>query len=348
MKPSIFAIALLSLAVPALHAQLNNTDPPYQTLCRAALAKPFAPPPADPGLKPDCDATAAYFGIGRPVDYTAARACAFAEYAQPEADNSSNIFFGAGILSMIYANGQGTPADLGLAVRFTCEKFAAPAEIETRLDALNAARDNHTAIAFDLCDTATSGNTIGWCTSIEARLSTVDRNKKLDLVRLALPAAAAAPFAELQKAEDEFLQLHIDNEIDRTGSYSRAAQLADENDLRDRFLADLQAVILPSFHEDTAFKAADKRLAYALKPVHTAVLKSRLPRTAKTIAGTTIAFKGIEDTQQAWLRLRDAWITFVRSANPAPKADTQAAALLTMERAQQLEEVLHSADPDQN
>jgi hypothetical protein len=344
MKPATFAIALFGLAVPALHAQLNSTDPPYQATCRAALARPFKPPAPDPALKPDCDSAASYFGIGHPADFAAARACAFTEYATPAADTSSNIFFGAGILSMVYANGQGTPADLDLAIRFTCEKFAAPEEIETRLDILTAARDSHTPIAFDLCDTASSGNAVSWCTSIQARLSTVERNRQLDQLRSTLPAAATAPLADLQKAEDDFIQLRLDNELDLSGTDRRAIQLTEENDLRDQFAADLKSVTSPSFHQDAAFKAADKKLAAALKPIHNAALKSRLPRAPKTLSDTTITFKSIEDTQQSWLTLRTAWTTFVRAANTAPKADTQAAALVTLERAQQLnqfDQLLH-------
>jgi len=347
MKPSVFAIALLGLVAPSLHAQLDNTDPPYQAICRAALAKPLPTQATDPALQPDCDATAAYFGIGRPVDYAAARSCAYAEYAHPEKATGS-IFYGAGILSMIYANGQGVPADLDLATRFTCENQGAPREIEFRLDLLAKDRETHTLAPFDLCDTTTSGYGESWCETIEARFSDIDRNHKLDAFRASLPASATQPFAELQKAEEEFVQQRTHNEVDLSGTARGANALEEQNDLRDQFLADLLAVTATTFHQDTALKAADKQLTEALKPIRIGAVKAKLPRAPRTVLNTTVTFQGVEETQQAWLPLRDSWMAFARAASSLPNADAQAAALVTLERARQLRELTHPEKPDGN
>ena len=341
MKLFLCALSLLCFTAPGLHAQLDGTDPQYRALCRAALARPFTPPPVDPALKPDCDSTASYFGIGRAIDYSAARSCAFAEYAHPNT-TTSNIFAGAGILSMIYANGQGTAADLDLATRFTCETDAAPAEIEGRLDILQHDRDTHTLAKFDLCETATSGNSEGWCESIDARLSDADRNPKITHLEATLPPAAIEPFHNLQKAEDDFIQQRTANEIDLSGTARAAFVLEEQNDLRDQFLANLLAVTSPGFHEPTAFSAADKRLNEIYKPLLKAAEKSRLPRAPKTIPETTITYKGIQETQRSWLQLRDAWMAFATADNTAPGNDKQAAALITLQRTHQLSELIAS------
>jgi uncharacterized protein YecT (DUF1311 family) len=336
MKTLIFIFAVLSASVPALHAQLGETDPQYRALCREALAKPITLPTPDPAIKPNCDSTISYFGIGQSVDYTAARSCALAEYSQSP---NASPFYGAGILSMIYANGQGVPADLGLATRFTCESQASAAEIETRLDILAQNRDTHTLAKFDLCETATSINSQGWCTTIDARLSDIDRKQKLASLQAALAPTAAAPFDELQKAEDDFVQQRAANELDLSGVTSNALTLEEQNDLRDQFLADLLTISTPGFHQDIAFPAADKKLDAAYKPFFVAAERSRLPRQPKTILNTTISYKGILDTQHTWLRLRDAWMTFAKAASSTPDIDKQAATLVTVERTQQLNEL---------
>lgn len=338
MKLFPLAAALVCLIAPALHAQLDDTEPQYRALCREVLLKPFTPPAPEGHFKPDCDSTAYYYGIGRPVDYVAARGCAYAEYAQPDM-NSSNIFAGAGILSTIYANGQGTPADLDLATRFTCESWAAPAEIEARLDLLARDRETHTLAKFDLCETATSGNSEGWCESIDARLSDIDRNRKLDALRATLPAAAQPLFDELQKAEDDYVKQHVESEVDQTGTARGARVLEEQNDLRDQFLSNLTTVTSPGFHEEVALTAADKKLNAAYKPLLHAAEKARLPREPKTMPNTTIEYKGIQETQRTWLALRDAWMAFAKAASSAPNADKQAAALVTLERTKQLSDL---------
>ena len=180
-------------------------------------------PPAEPSgtFKPDCDSAAYYFGIGRPVDYAAARQCAYVERAHSDANNP-DIFAGPGVLSMIYANGHGVKPDLELAKRFTCEGWAAPAELEGRLDILDNDRKTNTVAKFDLCETATSGFSEGWCANIDSRLNQVRRAKNIKLIVDKLPASALPAFHALQSAENDFDDLRSGNEVDLSGT-GRAA-----------------------------------------------------------------------------------------------------------------------------
>jgi hypothetical protein len=340
MKNSLLALALLCVPT-SLFAQVDNIDPQYRAVCREASIRPFTPPPADPAIKPDCDSSAAYYGIGHPVDYTAARSCALTEYANPVANPS--IFYGPGILSMIYANGQGVPADLDLATRFTCESvWSSPAEIETRLDLLAEARINHTPATLDLCDTATSANSDGWCTSLEARFSDIDRKQKLDQLRSTLAATSITSFEALQKAQQDFEDARTTNEIAVYGSAQSSAFYEQRNDLRDQFYDDLVRITASTFQEPTPIKKADSTLADAYKPIRIGASKAHLPLAPKTIAKTRVTFKGVEETQAIWLQLRDAWTTFALAANPIPNVDTQAAAVITLQRADQLKQLTQS------
>jgi uncharacterized protein YecT (DUF1311 family) len=222
-KILLFALALFCFSGPSLQAQLDDADPQYRAVCREALAQPLTLPTADPAIKPDCDSTLAYFGIGQPVDYPAALACALAEYAQPSpALNPTNPFHAAGILSMIYANGHATSTNtlqnIELATRFTCENWAPPAEIEARLDILAEDRETRSLQPFDLCQTAHSANTDDWCTGIEARQSEVERNNAFATLRASLPATAVANFDALLAAERDYETARIQYELDLTGS----------------------------------------------------------------------------------------------------------------------------------
>ena len=371
MKTFSLILATLCVSAPALHAQLNDIDPQYRTVCREALANRFTPPVPDPNLKSDCDSTIAYFGIGQAIDYKAALACAVVEYTHPNpAANPSNPFPGAGILSMIYANGQGTAQNLDLATRYTCENWAAPSEIEARLDRLAAARETPTAQPLDLCTTAFSSHTRDWCTTIEARQSTVDRNHGFDTLRATLPEAARVPFNDLLAAERDFEDARIQNELDLTGAapvfagfhtaektfqithafdtpstdtadlsyavvaapFLSSAQLEEQNDLADRFLEDLQRITAPGFAEPIAPKKAEKNLGASLRMAHSAI--------SKKLAGTTVTCKGVEDTQQIWLNLRDHWRVFVALTSPSPTLADHTAAFITLERSQQLNQLI--------
>jgi hypothetical protein len=275
---------------------------------------------------------------------------------------------------MIYANGQGTAQNLDLAVRYTCENWAAPAEIEARLDILAAARETPSPQPLDLCATAYSANTRDWCTSIEARQSTVERSHGFDALRATLPEAARVPFNDLLAAEKDFEDARIQNELDLTGASPAfagfhtaektfqiahifesapaaptqaapsttapivpptvlsSAQLEEQNNLADLFLDDLKRITAANFAEPTDLKKADRALETSLKIVRTAI--------PKRLSGTTITYKGVEETEEVWLNLRDHWRVFIAHTNPSPTLADQAAAYLTLERSRQLNELI--------
>jgi hypothetical protein len=335
-----FALSLAFVVSSSLSAQTETIDPQYRAMCREALTAPLTPSAPDPSLKPDCDSAASYYGIGRPVDYNAARSCAFVELAEPQPNNPS-LFAGPGVLSMIYANGHGVRADFELAIRFAClNEWSSPAETEAHLDLFNEAKENGHLDPFDLCDDATSGNSEGACMSIQARLSDIDRNKKIDALRAALATSVIPSFDSLRKAETDFETAYTANEMNMTGMARPAAYYEELNDLRDQFLADLERVTAPGFHEAIPLKKADKTLTSTLKPFRLGAAKAVLHSAPKGIANSSVTFKGVEEAQRAWLPLREAWMTFASAASSAPHAGDQAGAVVTLERAGQLNQLM--------
>jgi uncharacterized protein YecT (DUF1311 family) len=268
---------------------------------------------------------------------SAARQCAYAERSKPDSADS-NPFYGAGVLSMIYANGQNTPRNVPLARRFVCESgFAAPAEISGRLDLLDKIAAATTKPPhFDLCETMTSGLSAGWCQSIDSRKADVTRDAKIAAIKATLPSSSLAAFALLQKVEAHFEDLSSANEVDMSGTMRGAFSQQHQDALKDQFLANLQSL------EKTAPAAAANTDA-ALNAVY-AKLKAALPAdqtTANSNPGEygTINFAGVRDTERIWLDLRNVWLNFIKLAAPRyPSASLTST--LTRQRTKQLQDII--------
>ncbi len=301
-------------------AQLSGASPATQATCRTALAAPAPAAPAGGPLRPaqlrSCDSTALYFGLGQPRDVAAALQCGWFQRAHPE-PSLGNSFRGPGVLSMIYANGDGVPRDLDLATRFVCENdWAAPAELDGRIEHLARIREalaTHTSppdLHFDLCDDATSGLSMGTCTAIQTRRAEDTRRTQIDALVRSLPAPAQQRFPALRAAERHFEATRAGYEVDLSGSGRAAFQLEEQNTLAQQFLINLQRLRTPSIPAATPAELASLRqqLAQALARVH------RAP--ASHWQGTTITPVGIDATQQSYAALTRAWLGFAPLAFP--------------------------------
>lgn len=333
------ALALLLSVSAVFNAQVSHSDPTAaaDALCKQIIAA--APPaPADAGsFKSDCDSSAFYFGIGRPRDSVAARQCAFAERAKPSS-TSSSIFAGPGVLSMIYANGEGTPRNTALARRFVCENnWSAPAEIHFRLNLLEQIDKTATPPHFDLCDTATSGLSQGWCQSIDSDLSRIERDRKIEQLVSNLPPDAKTSFASLKRAEATYELARAENEVDLSGTGRAAWEYEEEDTAADEFLANLRSLENPAPVSSAAPRAADEQLnlAYAL------VRKTLPPKEDLDSRFGTLSFDGVQKTERAWLHLRDRWMDFIRIAHPSYPSDVFLAHLIE-QRTKQLRSLLPS------
>jgi uncharacterized protein YecT (DUF1311 family) len=326
------------LALSTAQAQMEREGDSKAT-CDAILARPLTPEPVlDPAFPPTCDSTSYYFGIGRPRDFVAARKCALVERVHPD-DADSSIFHGSGILSMLYANGEGTKLDVSLARRFTCEAGGAPAELDIRLDLLNKIASSPKPTHFDLCDTATSGFSEGWCASIDSRLHQARRLETLHLFAEKLPLEALPAFRALQSAEDNFEQLRSSNEVDLSGTGRAAFELMEQDKLRDQFLINLKRVSAPTVSSPVPLPAADRRLNTDYQRVRQALAPNEEQSNTSNSPDGTINFDGVQKTQRAWLALRDAWIAFAKTSHSQANPD-QVAAILTVQRAHQLESLV--------
>lgn len=317
-------IVALVLSAP-LAAQTPVVAP--RLSCAEILATPFTPG-LDPRYDDACDATAYYYGIGREKDFSAARACAQLERYK-KLDTDGNIFAGPGVLSMLFANGEGGPRDVETARRFVCEnKGATAAEIEARLKVIDRIAANALSPPrLDLCATVSSGPAEGWCAAVQVRLRDAKRYNEMVVIFNALTPPQQEAFKALQTAEGNFEDVRGVKEIDQTGTARGAFTLAEQDRLRAQFVSDLKLFASPTFRQAVMLPVAEAKMQSDL-----AALRSNAP---KLFQNTTLTMAGVDETQKVWLKLRDSWRAYGGLVYPTVGGDA-IATQITRERLYQL------------
>jgi uncharacterized protein YecT (DUF1311 family) len=232
---------------------------------------------------------------------------------------------GVGVLTMLYANGRGVTKDPGLAMRFACEQhWAAPGEMLGRLQHLMDIKNGKPQqTPFDMCDDITSGLSMGECTDVQQRFADADRDMKLSAITAKLTSSQRQLYDRLYKAEDNFEIVRVNNEVDQSGTARAMFALSDRGKLRDQFLINLQRFSKSDIPQATA--ADVKNLDAQMN-----VLYQKIMQLPEDPFPGTVKPPGIRDTQRAWLKLRDAWMDFSKSAYPTLSSDRMMAQLIRL------------------
>ena len=124
------ALYACSLPLRAQIAQPDFEDGPKacEQIKAKAVTEPQLTGPLSASQLPGCDSTALYYGFADQPDYAAALQCAW--YERAHEPGYLDMFRGAGVLTMIYANGHGVKKDIDLAMRFSCSAQPDPARAE--------------------------------------------------------------------------------------------------------------------------------------------------------------------------------------------------------------------------
>jgi uncharacterized protein YecT (DUF1311 family) len=317
-----FSVALLLLAFAArLFAQRSDADNGSSPRCKEYLKTPLpaeaATVPA-PKAWPDCDSHKLYSGIGSPVDFVAARKCAWRERLASQAGfepryTVASIFGGAPMLTVLYANGEGADKNLPLALRFACEAGGAPAEVSTRLDHIESLA---TRIAIgdeklNFCDDITSGFMEGFCAASISELADQKRSRSLDAISAQMSPVQREAFLQLVNKEEAYSRAHAIGEIDLSGTARAMFQIDAEQTLRDDFLAALQSFESGKVPDGSAraYKDADARLNLAYQK---AIVIAEVHRRDYG----AVQPSGIRNAERAWLKYRNAWKTFAKLRYP--------------------------------
>ena len=136
-----------------------------------------------PKAPPACASYRSYRGIGRPANYSEARACAWQERLAQKADLGQNqeqptawTVGGSLILADIYFNGAGVKRDISLAMRFACESEEGMAKLALPdIAKLNGSRRANGP--FEFCDYAASTFTMNFCSSYASEIEDERRSR---------------------------------------------------------------------------------------------------------------------------------------------------------------------------
>lgn len=325
-RPAFIVLLIWSTWLPAQTPAPDFSD--WKQACQVITARPLQEPqltgPLEADELDDCDSRSLYYGFGAEPDYAAALQCAWHERAGPPLANG-DMFRGVGVLTMLYANGRGTTRNIDLAERFACEnEWAAPAETDARLQALEAARGGAAKRPFDLCDSASSGLTGGQCRSVRNRFAQVERDQKLADLTADLAPAQRTLYDGLRSAVEEFAGKR-GGEIDMTGTGRYSFALGDHDRIMEQFLINLQRF---SKADVPVASAADvQQLDAQMNTLYRQFMQ--FPDDTR-LSGSTVTPAGIRETQRAWLQLRDAWLEFAPAAYSGLSADRVHAQLLRL------------------
>jgi hypothetical protein len=293
-----------------LCAQADNAEPPATDLPTAAERKALA----------DCDSADAYYGIEHPRDVIRARKCAFTEIEAGDTDGPS----GAGILAMIYANGEGVTQNLDVATRMACHAGHAPYDIHFRVLAIESKRQQKAhRPKLDYCDDLSSGFLGGLCALLDGRRADVARSRRVSRLSRTWAPARRAGWKRVLASAEQFSEARIGAEIDISGTLREAFIVEEQGYVRD-FDADLLGQLAARGPSSTPgdYRRADARM----NGVYRQVMK-----------GNDMDWPpvdGVRDAQRAWLRHRDTWIAYV--AREWPGRSNAVAARLTDERTRML------------
>ncbi len=320
MKNLLIAL-LLSLAA-SLAAQAGGTSFRNDDDCDRYLGVPLpaeALTIATPKVWPDCESYKSYSGLGRKVNFGAARQCAWQERLTPadldSRDTVASLFGGSAMLSVLYANGEGVEQNKPLALRFACESGLSDDGISAIL-ALPT-KPHVTENKFNYCSHAMTTFDMNFCAAYQDEITAQERQDQLDALSIHWPRADKTAFSALEKASEDFVNAHGRGEVYMGGTIRDLRMDGVEERHRDNFLAairEFEGGRLPAGTE-ADYKKADADL--------NATYKSALDLAAKQNFADDgyIRPEGIQKAERAWLVYRDAWVEFAKVHYPQTSAD---------------------------
>jgi formylmethanofuran dehydrogenase subunit E len=333
--PCIVILFLLLSISSASFAQFHQRDILRPEACdqyeKLQVPESDLPTAEESKVLSSCEAKDLYFGFGQPADPTKARKCAFVE-REKNKDTMQLVFGGAGLLTMIYANGNGAARNFDLALKFACEVDGAPAENDGRIEHLLKLKSEHwTGNDFHLCDDITSGFMMGMCARLGEDFNQAQRALKLSAITAKWTAAERAALHELQRAAKSFFETSSQYEVDLTGTARGAFQTEALASLNDAFVEAVERFekgALPKFSAADLSKA-DRELNSVY---------SRIQAKPKPALVGELSPAGIKTAQRAWLPYREAWVRFGQVKYPKVTPESWRA-WLTQERVKMLKDL---------
>jgi uncharacterized protein YecT (DUF1311 family) len=318
--------------VTAAVGQTTSAKLPADCAAYASIALPAEAEKAPaPKIAPACASYRSYRGIGRPVNYSEARACAWQERLAQKADLGQNqeeptawVVGGSLILANIYFNGAGVKPDIPLAMRFACESEEGMARLAlpdiAKLGGLSRARG-----PFEFCKYAASTFTMNFCSGYESEIEEGRRSRYYNSLKSSMTPEQQSAFDKLLAAQNAYIEAHA-SEVDQGGTIRVIRTVGSQRILKDLFhteVVQLEHKKWPVL-SDNQITTADALLhrEYAKK------LQQLRTQTKESIDQGAVTASHLSSVEETWQTYRDAWVAFARLRYPASVAVIRAEIVL--------------------
>lgn len=312
---TLFVLACFGLFDSLATGQSTDTNDPCTGYRKTPLPSEALAVPA-PKAWPDCASIHSYSGIGRKVDYVAARQCAWRERSAQLVDlepryTAESLFGGSAMLTVLFANGEGVEQSKSLALRFACE---AGLSDDGMSDLLALPAEPHvTQKKFIYCDHAMTTFDMNFCAQYQDEITAQKRQDALDAFSTHWPQAEKTAFAALANASEKYIEAHGEGEVYQGGTIRALRTDGVEEHQREEFLAAVRRFESGKLPEgsDTDAKNADADLNATYKSVLALAAKQNFADDDGDIRPG-----GIQKAERAWLKYRDAWVAFAKVRYP--------------------------------
>lgn len=318
----LFGLATAVLIANSAFAVQGQTVAAGQPADCAAYASVPLPAEAEkasaPTVFPACASYRSYHGIGRPVNYAEARACAWqerlaqkAQLAQNQDQPTSWVVGGSLILADIYANGAGVQRNVPLAMRFACEAEAPMAtsalpEIEKRASGKQG--------PFEFCDYAATTFTMNFCGGYASEIKDEHKSRSENTLKSSMAAEQQAAFTKLLAARDAYLRAHA-SEVNQGGSIRNIRTLRSQEILSDLFQAELARYERKQWPALSANQiATSDRL---LQHEYEKKVQSLRAQTKDAMDDGAVKAEDLSSVERTWEAYRDAWVAFAQVRYPS-------------------------------
>jgi uncharacterized protein YecT (DUF1311 family) len=277
-----------------------------------------------PKTSPACASYRSYRGIGRPVNYSQARACAWRERLAQKADLEQNqkeptawVVGGSLILADIYFNGAGVKRNISLALRFACESEEAMAWLALPdIAKLNGLPRSHGP--FEFCDYAATTFTMDFCSGYASQIGD---DRYYDSLKSSMTPEQRAAFETLLAAQDAYVEAHA-SEVDQGGSIRFIRTVGSQGILKDLFHTEVVHFERKKFPvlSDNQITIADGLLNREYKKK----LQQLRTQTKEDIDQGAVTASHLSSVEKTWETYREAWAAFARLRYPAAVAAIRA------------------------
>jgi uncharacterized protein YecT (DUF1311 family) len=286
---------------------------------------------AAPQIFPACASYRSYGGIGRPQNYSEARACAWQErlaqiggLTQNPKETTAWIVGGSLILANIYVNGAGVARNVPLAMRFACESEEGMARLAGPEIAKRSASPG-THRLFEFCRFAATTLMMNFCSAYESEVEDARADRYFNSLKRSMTPEQKAAFEMLLSSHKAYIEAHA-LEVDQGGSIRNVRTAGSQSILKDIFRTHLV-----HFERQKWPVITNKGIADAgswLNREYEKKLQQLQARTKEEMDQGAVTARALSSVETTWHAYCDAWVAFARVRYPASAAAIRTAIIL--------------------